>query len=164
MRYIENISQWVGTKVSWIIIALTGIVAYDVIVRYVFDKATLWAFDTAILLFSALFLLGAAYTHYVNSHIRVDVIFNQFPPRGQAIASSFFYIVLFFPLLVLLTWTGTKAAIQSWAVDERSVFTPLLFPIYPVKTIPPIAFLLFLLQGIVDFARNIKVAVKGSSS
>jgi TRAP-type mannitol/chloroaromatic compound transport system permease small subunit len=152
---IDRISDRVGRAASWLLPVLTFIVAYDVIARYVFRKPTLWAYDTAYMLYAANFLLGGAYVHSKLSHIRVDVFLNRFSAHTKAVLEVFFYVVLFFPLMIIMTYSSILYAIDSWKMLELSIHTPIFMPLYPIKTVTPIAFFLFLLQGIADFIRKL---------
>ena len=57
------------------------------------------------------------------------------------------YIVFFIPGVVALTWAGYNYASESWAINEHSNVTADGPPIYPFKTVIPIAGVILLLQG-----------------
>ena len=64
-------------------------------------------------------------------------------------------MVLFFPLMIVMTYSSMLYAIDSWKMLERSIYTPIFMPLYPIKSVTPIAFFLFLLQGMADFIRKL---------
>jgi TRAP-type mannitol/chloroaromatic compound transport system permease small subunit len=55
--------------------------------------------------------------------------------------------------VVALAYAGYDYASQSWAINEHSNITADGPPIYPFKTIIPIAGAILLLQGIVEIVR-----------
>jgi len=57
---IESLSNWVGKAFGWCILMLTLSVTYEVFVRYVLNKPTVWAFDVMIQMYGALFLMSGA--------------------------------------------------------------------------------------------------------
>jgi len=60
---------------------------------------------------------------------------------------------LFIPGIVALAWAGYNFAGESWAINEHSNITADGPPVYPFKTIIPIAGVLLLLQGLVEIVR-----------
>ena len=160
--YIDKLSDWFGKISRWLLPACIGVVFYDVILRYLFKSATIWAYDMAYFLYSANFLLAGAYVLRHHSHIRVDVIFNLFSKRRQAIVESCFYLIITIPLFVVLLYSGILFAIESWIYWEKSAYSVWHPPIYPIKTVIPIAFFLLLIQAITDLIRNLQAAMSGN--
>lgn len=163
LGYIDILSDWTGKAARWLLPACLAVVFYDVMVRYLFMKATIWAYDMAYFFYAANFLLAGAYVLRHHSHIRVDVIFNLLSTRGKAIAESFFYLVITIPLMVIIVYSGIIFAADSWMSMETSAYTVWHPPVYPIKTVIPIAYILLLLQAIADFIRNLMVAVRGGN-
>lgn len=156
IKYVSTVSDWAGRVAGWMIPILMIIVAYDVVKRYVFNAATSWAFDFSWMLYGASFILGGAYVLFHKSHIRVDVILNRFAPQTKGILELVFMAVLLLPLSVVLTWSGINAAIRSWTLKELSEYAVFHTPLYPIKTIVPIAFFLLGLQIIVEFIHQLQ--------
>jgi len=70
--------------------------------------------------------------------------------------------VFFLPGVIALTWAGYFYAAESWAIGERSNITAEGPPIYPFKTVIPVAGALVLLQGIVEIIRCVICLKQGS--
>ena len=81
------------------------------------------------------------------------MLYGFFSPRTQATIDLVLYIVFFIPGVIALTWAGYDYAAESWAINEHSNITADGPPIYPFKTIIPIAGAVLLLQGIVEIVR-----------
>ena len=152
---VDKISTFVGHAFSWLIVVLTLQVSWEVFSRYALDAPHAWAFDAMIMLYGTLFMMAGAYTLAKNGHVRGDVLYGFFRPRTQATIDLILYIVFFVPGVFALTYAGYFYAAESWAINEHSNVTADGPPIYPFKTIIPIAGAFLLLQGIVEIVRCI---------
>ncbi len=155
LLFVDKLSTWVGQAFSWLIVALTLHITWEVFSRYVLDHPRAWAFDAMIMMYGTLFMMAGAYTLAKNSHVRGDVIYGYFTPRAQAILDLTLYIVFFIPGIVALTYAGYFYAAESWAINEHSNITAEGPPVYPFKTVIPLAGAFVLVQGIVEIIRCI---------
>ena len=153
LLFVDKVSTWVGHAFSWCIVILTLHVTWEVFSRYVLDHPRAWAFDFMIMMYGTLFMMAGAYTLAQNSHVRGDVVYGFFTPRVQAALDLTLYIVFFIPGVIALVWAGYTYAAESWAINEHSNITAEGPPIYPFKTIIPIAGAFVLVQGIVEIIR-----------
>src|SRR5512145_945720 len=153
LLFIDRLSTWIGQAFSFCIVLLTLHVSWEVFARYVLDAPRAWAFDVMIMFYGTLFMMAGAYTLAKNSHVRGDVLYGFFRPRTQAAWDLALYIVFFIPGVFALTYAGYYYAADSWAIKETSNITAEGPPIYPFKTIIPLAGAILLLQGIVEIIR-----------
>jgi TRAP-type mannitol/chloroaromatic compound transport system permease small subunit len=151
--FVDSVSTWVGKAFSWLIVALTLLISWEVFSRYALDHPHAWAFDVMIMLYGTLFMMAGAYTLSKNGHVRGDVLYGFFPPRLQAGLDLSLYILFFIPGVVAFVWAGYNYAAESWVINEHSNITADGPPIYPFKTIIPIAGAFILVQGIVEIIR-----------
>lgn len=152
---VDKISAFVGRTCAWLILALTLMISWEVFSRYVLDHPHPWAFDVMSMMYGTLFMTAGAYTLSQNGHVRGDVLYGFFPPRLQAGLDLALYLLFFVPGVVALAWAGYSFAAESWAINEHSNITADGPPIYPFKTIIPIAGAILLLQGFVEIIRCI---------
>lgn len=150
---VDKVSTFVGHAFSWLIVLLTAHVSWEVFARYVLGTPRAWAFDAMIMLYGTLFMMAGAYALAKNGHVRGDVLYGFFRPRTQATIDLVLYILFFLPGVIALTYAGYDYAAESWAIGERSNITAEGPPIYPFKTVIPIAGAILLLQGIVEIVR-----------
>jgi TRAP-type mannitol/chloroaromatic compound transport system permease small subunit len=150
---IDKISTFAGQTFSWLIVSLTFLITYEVFSRYALDAPHPYAFDVMLQMYGTLFMMSGAYTLSKNGHVRGDVLYGFFPQRLQAGLDLTLYIVFFLPGVFALCWAGYTYAGESWAIREYSSITSEGPPIYPFKTVIPVAGVLILLQGIVEIAR-----------
>jgi TRAP-type mannitol/chloroaromatic compound transport system permease small subunit len=93
----------------------------------------------------------------------VDIIFNRWSLRTQAIFDSVMYLVIFFPVFYILVGHSIIYAYYSWEIWENSYVSYWQPPVYPIKTVMVIGLVLFALQGIAEFLRVLIFAVKGET-
>ena len=162
LLFVDRISTTVGQAFSFLIVALTLHVSWEVYSRYVLDAPRAWAFVVMIMMYGTLFMMAGAYTLAKNSHVRGDVIYGYFTPRTQAIMDLTLYIVFFIPGVIALVWAGYTYAAESWAINEHSNITSEGPPVYPFKTVIPVAGAFVLLQGIVEIIRCVICIKQGA--
>jgi TRAP-type mannitol/chloroaromatic compound transport system permease small subunit len=153
LQAIDRVSTWVGQAFSFCVVVLTLHVSWEVFSRYVLDAPRAWAFDFMIMMYGTLFMMAGAYTLSKNSHVRGDVLYGFFPPRLQAGLDLALYFVFFIPGILAFVWAGYTYAGESWRINEHSTITYEGPPIYPFKTVIPLAGAILMTQGIVEIIR-----------
>jgi TRAP-type mannitol/chloroaromatic compound transport system permease small subunit len=149
---VDSLSTWFGKACAWSVVALTGLISWEVFSRYVLNDPHAWVLDAQIMLYGLLFMTAGAYTLAKNGHVRGDVLYGFFKPRTQASIDLTLYIVFFLPGIVALTWAGWTFANESLAIREQT-FNADPIPVYPFKFVVPVAGAFLLLQGIVEIIR-----------
>jgi TRAP-type mannitol/chloroaromatic compound transport system permease small subunit len=105
------------------------------------------------LMFGMQYMLSGAYAYREDQHVRVDVLYAKFSPRGKAIAdiiTSVFFFIFIGTMLV----TGYRFAADAVNLREVS-FTEWGIQYWPVKLAIPIGATLLLLQGIAKLLKDI---------
>ena len=153
LLFVDRVSTFVGHAFSFLIVALTLVITWEVFSRYALDAPHAWAFDVMAMLYGTLFMMAGAYTLAVNGHVRGDVLYGFFSPRVQATLDLTLYLLFFIPGVVALVYAGYYYAEDSWRINEHSNVTSDGPPIYPFKSIIPLAGGILLVQGIVEIIR-----------
>ncbi len=161
LLFIDKVSTWIGQFFTWLILALTLMISWEVFSRYFLDNPHAWAFDVMSMMYGSLFMMAGAYTLSKNGHVRGDVLYGFFPPRLQAWLDLILYLVFFIPGVFALAYAGYGFAADSWAINEHSNITADGPPVYPFKTILPIAGAFLLAQGLVEIVRCIVCIKQG---
>ncbi len=152
---IDAINDWIGTVVSYLVIPLTLVVVFEVIMRYLFNSPTLWAWDVNMYFGGLILILGGGYGLLHKSHVAVEFLLEKWAPRNRALLELILSPLLIIPLGILF-WYGAEAAWHSLKIRENftSLWEP---PIYPLRISIPIGAALFCLQGVSKFIRDIMV-------
>ena len=148
--FLDRINRRIGKAAAWLVPAMIAIGAFNAVARYLgrtirIDLSSNAFIELQWYLFSAVFLLGAAYTLQRDRHVRVDVIYGRLRrSRRQAIDFSG-SLVLALPFCLVMVWISWPSVVNSWRVFEGSP-DPGGLPRYPLRTLVPIAFGLLALQ------------------
>jgi TRAP-type mannitol/chloroaromatic compound transport system permease small subunit len=159
LHSIDNISNWIGKVVSFLIIALTFLICIEVVARYLLNRPTIWAQETSGMLMGAYIIFGGAYTLYTGGHVNMDVVYGHLTQKKKALID----VITFWLFLLFcggLLWMGGDSAWRALRNLEHSgsLWNP---PIYPFKLILPIGVFLLLLQGLAKFVRDTITLVTG---
>jgi TRAP-type mannitol/chloroaromatic compound transport system permease small subunit len=152
-RTIEKVNDWTGNFIAYWSIIAVFVYYYEVLARYVFNSPTNWAHESMFLMFGMQYLLAGGYALRENAHVRVDIIYTHFSPRGKAIC-DLITSVLFFIFATTLLWTGWIFAGDAIEVLEVS-FTEWAIQYWPVKMMIALGALLLLLQGMSNLFKDV---------
>jgi TRAP-type mannitol/chloroaromatic compound transport system permease small subunit len=153
LHAVDAVSTWTGKAAAWLIIALTAMICVEVFKRYALNAPTAWIFDANNMLYGTLFMLAGAYALAQNAHVRGDFLYGSMKPRTQAALDLVLYFLFFLPGIAALLYAGYRFAALSWRIGEHSSVMAEGPPIYPFKTVIPIAGALLMLQGVAEIVR-----------
>jgi TRAP-type mannitol/chloroaromatic compound transport system permease small subunit len=156
--WIETINVKAGEYVAWWSLIAVFVYYYEVVARYVFNSPTNWVHESMFLMFGMQYMLSGAYAYREDQHVRVDVIYAKFSPRGKAIAdivTSLFFFIFVGTMFI----TGIRFAGDAINVREVS-FTEWGIQYWPVKLMIPIGAGLLLLQGIAKLLKDVLFVVR----
>ena len=158
---VDRMSEIVGKLSSFLVVILIFAIGYDITTRYLFSTANFWAYDMTIFLYGSYAMLGAAFCHYTQGHVRMDLLTARLTPRGRATIDVVCYIFLFFPLFIVLIYKCGGHAIWAVANAERSSASAWRPYMGPFKLAILLGLVLFFLQGVVDFLGSLRIVLKG---
>ncbi len=150
---IDSINKYISNGVSFLFVPMTLIAMYEVVMRYIFDSPTTWAWDINVQLFCAIVVLGGAHTLQQGGHVIMDIIVNKFQEKAKLMVNLCVYVV-FFVALSIAIWQVGKFAWNSLVIFEKAS-TILSPPIYPIKIGILIGVTLLFLQGVALFIRDL---------
>ncbi|KAB2849692.1 MAG: TRAP transporter small permease subunit [Hyphomicrobiaceae bacterium] len=158
---IDRVALLSGKVVAWLIVPMVMSLVYEVCARYLFNAPTIWAYDMTFMTYGAFFMLGSAYTLLRGGHIRTDSLYSGWSVRRQGLVDTVCYLLFFFPPLVIFLWVTWDYFIVSWGRGERTVTSPWMPVIYPLKFTMPVTCLLLLVQGTAELLRSIHAVRTG---
>ncbi len=153
--WIDTVNSRVGEYVAYWAVIAVFVYYYEVIARYVFNSPTNWVHESMFLMFGMQYMLCGAYAYREDQHVRVDVLYTRFSPRGKAIA-DIATSVFFFIFTITLFWTGWRFAADAIGNHESS-FTEWGIQYWPVKLAIPIGGALIVLQGLSKLVKDIVI-------
>ena len=107
---------------------------------------------------AAVFMLAAAYTLSVEEHVRVDIFYRRFSPRGRALIDAAGSLLLLIPVAVFIFIESWDYVLVSWQIRESSAEAGgLIYPFISIlKSLIPVMSAMLLSQGIVLLFRSIE--------
>lgn len=159
LHIIDSINERVGAISSWLVLVLITVILYEVIARYVFGSPTAWGLGTFRMINGALIVLGWAYAHRHNSHIRVDIFYTRFSLRKKALVDVIGAGLIFLPLFgafTILAGSYVQRAYLYYVARPAGLPANLLYQIMIL-----IGLCFFFLQFAARFIRDLYILVKG---
>ena len=151
--WIDRISTKAGEYVAYWAVIAVFVYYYEVLARFVFNSPTNWVHESMFLMFGMQYMISGADAYKEDQHVRVDVIYSKFSPRGKAIA-DIVTSVFFFIFTLTMTWTGWRFAADAVANRETS-FTEWGIQYWPVKLMLPLGAALIVLQGVSKLVKDV---------
>lgn len=147
-RGITTASRAAFGVAKWGIWAITSLMLYEVVSRYLAVAPTSWAPELATLIFGPYFLLGGPYLLHLGGHVAVDIVSE----RATGVAARALEVVAALLALVfggILLWFAAPLAWQSFEYGETSysAWRPIL---WPSKAVLPLAAVLLMAQALAE--------------
>jgi len=144
---ITLVIKRVGDVCSLLILALMAVVTYEVVARYAFNAPTSSAWVVNKQFFGLYVMVDGGYGLVHNSHIRIEMLYQNFP-RAMKKVVQWLTLAAAFCFLGALLWKGWVMGMEAWETKEVAMGIFKL-PLYPLKLFMPLGTLLFLLGCIV---------------
>ena len=78
-RPIDRVALFFGRITMMLILLMTGVMLYEVFLRYVFEAPTLWANELTLWLAGFVFLISGLYAMQQRCHIRIFLLYDVCP-------------------------------------------------------------------------------------
>jgi TRAP-type mannitol/chloroaromatic compound transport system permease small subunit len=149
---IEHFNEWSGRYLALLIVVIMFMILIETILRYFFNSPTVWVWPIALQLFALFVLCGGTYCLLHGSHLKIETLFDRFPPSIKMVCNWIAFICFLF-FLGVFTWQCFASGIRSLLANELYGGS-FKMPRYPIKLLIAVTSVLFLLQGIVNFVRR----------
>lgn len=154
---IDQLNEWIGTKVSLLSVLLMLVVCIDVLRRLLFSQTEAWIMELQWHLFALIFLFGAGYTFLHNRHVRVDVFYAKQNPKEKAWVNIAGIALLLLPWASIILYWSVHYAWQSFLLNEGSPNPNGLPALYIIKFAIPVGLFLLILQGLSELGKSILI-------
>jgi len=148
IRALESFSELTGNLVSWLTLGMVLVTFAVVLLRYLFDVGWIAMQESVTFMHGVVFMLGAAYTLQRDGHVRVDIVYRRFGPRGRALVDLLGTLLLLLPTAGFIVWIGWAYVVESWRVMEGSREAGGLPGVFLLKTLVLLMPALLILQGL----------------
>jgi len=124
----------------------------------VFASPTIWAQEMTTFVYGFLIMMVLAYGLLKGSHVCVDLLTGGMMERKKQILSIVMYLLLFFPFVSVMVYASYDFVIMSWNMKESS-WSQWAPPVYPIKTVIPVALILLWLQGLSETLKSVRYLI-----
>ena len=116
---IDRLNRLLGERLCYLYLVAVAITAYEVVMRYLFDAPTTWAFELTILLCAICYLLSGGFVTLQRKHIAITSVYDLMPARIR------WWLDLLAMLtgilsMGLLVWAAWRPAVLAVAIVERT--------------------------------------------
>jgi TRAP-type mannitol/chloroaromatic compound transport system permease small subunit len=153
-RLIDRITTWVGSWVSWLVLAAVLISAINATVRKALNTSSNAYLEIQWYLFAAVVLLAAGYTLMRQEHVKIDVISGRFSKRTQIWIDIVGLVFFVLPLVYTVVHLSVPLVIRAYEMNEYSQNAGGLIR-WPVFALLPIGFVLLGVQAISELIKRI---------
>ena len=152
-RVIDAVNARFGQACAWLTLFLVLGTAVVVVLRYGFGIGAT-ALQEAVLYAHALVFMGAAaWVLQRNGHVRVDIFYQRFTPRYQALVEVLGTLLFLLPVCLFLGWASWDYVANSWATLEGSSESGGLKFVYLQKSIILVLVICLVLQGLSEIIK-----------
>ena len=153
VRFVDGLNRTVGVFAMYIFVFLMGMLLYSSATRLVTGTSYIWVVEMAQFTMVTYYILGGGYSIQLNSHVRMDLFYSRWSDRTKAILDAI-TILLVIAYLVMLIRGGVASTLYAWQYGQRnySAWAP---PLWPIKSIMVVGFVLMLLQLTATFFKDL---------
>jgi TRAP-type C4-dicarboxylate transport system permease small subunit len=114
--WIDWISIGVSRVAMFIVAFIVAIMFYEVVMRYVFQRPTLWVNEMSLWTAGMVYLLSGLYVMQQRGHIRIFILYDMVPRNVQRLFDllSTLFIVLFSAAIVWGGWGEARDKLLRW--------------------------------------------------
>ncbi|MEE4189475.1 MAG: TRAP transporter small permease [Roseobacter sp.] len=84
-RHVDRAAMFIGRVTMMLVVLLTSVMLYEVFLRYVLERPTLWANELSLWLAGFVFLMSGLYAMQQRSHIRIFLLYDVCPRWVQRV-------------------------------------------------------------------------------
>ena len=151
---IDGLNERIGRHLIWLVFAAVVISAINAVVRKTFDMSSNAFLEIQWYLFSAVVMLGSAYTMLRQGHVKIDVIVGRFSKRTQIVIECLGIVCFLFPFVYKVNELVWPLVIQAYHSGEMSENAGGLIR-WPVYALVPAGFILLGLQGLSELIKRV---------
>lgn len=161
LRFADRLSGATGFIGACLVLPLALVMFYEVVLRFIFDLPTFWAYEISYMMTGSHFALGIAYVMREGQHIRIDFLYERFSLKVKAGIDFLIYLFFLLPITSWMAWLLLCKAVTALNIGElsgESVWNPYVWPVYSVIAF---GFAVFVLQVVAETIRSARVVFSG---
>ena len=140
-----------------VLTAMMFLILTDVVLRYVFNSPITGSYEIIQYMMAILISFAIVYCAYKRSHVSVDIVFDQLPPKPQSIVACLGSLIVLI-LFILIAWENVLYIKETY--DQRLTSTILYIPTYPFVASVAVGFVAICLVMFIEFLHALHGVVK----
>ncbi len=159
LALIDGTNTWIGKVVSILSLVVAFIITYEIIVRELFLKPTVWVAEGTVFGCGLLYMLGGAWTLRQDHHVRVDMLYHGLSRHGKALVDclTYFAFLLYIAVMIWASWSYVAESVRL----RETTMSPWDPAIWPLKVAFLVSLIMLFLQQTAKFIRDFYYIVKG---
>ena len=153
-KRIDQLSEFVGRWVAWLVLASVLISAANAVSRKAFNLSSNAFLEIQWYLFAAVFMLAAGYTLMRQEHVKIDVVSGRFSKRTQIKIEIIGICLFLLPFVYYVTKLSMPLVINAYVTQEMSSNAGGLIR-WPVFAMLPLGLLLLGIQAVSELIKRI---------
>ena len=151
---IDKFTESTGKLIAWLTFAMVAFSFAIVVLRYGFNLGWVAMQESVLYFHGIVFMLGAAYTLKADGHVRVDIFYQRFTKKQQAMVNLLGGVFLLLPVCITIFLISFDYVAVSWKIMEKSSEAGGLPLVYLNKSLILLLAVTLFLQGLAEIARN----------
>ncbi len=156
VQVVDYLSTRFGRIAMYLIFLMIGTLLLDAVTRNMLNIPLFWCVELAQFTLAAYYIMGGPYSMQLETHVRMDLLYDRLSERNKARMDSFTVIFLMVYLIVLLIGS-ISSTVYSIETNQRlfSMWNP---SVVPIKLIMVFGIFLMLLQALSTFFKDLAKA------
>ena len=117
-KRIDQLSEWVGKWVAWLVLFSVLVSAGNAISRKAFNLSSNAFLEVQWYMFAAVFMLAAGYTLLRQEHVKIDVVSGRFSKRTQIWIDIIGICVFLIPFVIYIIMLSMPLVINAFVTKE----------------------------------------------
>lgn len=132
--WVDRLSWSISRVAMWAVAFIVAIIFYEVVLRYIFLKPTLWVNELSLWVAGGVYLTAGLYSLQQRSHIRIFIIYDLVPRWLQRVCDilSVFCVCVFAFALIWGGFGEAKAKLLRWETFGTAFDPPIPATIKPL--------------------------------
>lgn len=157
LQRIDLFTERTGGAIAWLNLAMVILMCVVVVLRYAFNVSLVAVQEGVMYLHAFIFMLASAYTLKSNDHVRVDIFYQRFSPKQQAVVNLLGTLLLLLPTILFIAFASWNYVLSAWRIHEVSQEASGIPLVYLLKTLIPVMVGLLFIQAMAELLRNLLI-------
>ena len=138
--------------IRWLALAMVVLTMGIVLLRYAFGSGSVLMQESVMYMHGIFFMLAIPMGIANNSHVRVDIIYNNLSEKKRAFIDLLGHCLFLLPVAAFIFFISFTYVENSWSITEESSEVGGIPGVFLLKTLLPVTAALIFVQGLASVA------------